>query len=63
MSARNVHRQHPAEASAASIGVVIVALEQLTGLSLTTEQLQALIVLLGFLPAVVTFIVTKRRSA
>lgn len=52
----------PAETTSALVAIVTAAVT-LFGLDLTADQLSALIVLVGFIPAIVTWIVQQRHNA
>lgn len=54
-------KTRPTEATAALVAIVTAAVT-LFGVDLSADQLSALIVLVGFVPAVVTWIVTTRRD-
>jgi uncharacterized membrane protein YgaE (UPF0421/DUF939 family) len=48
-------RRRPAESTSGTLGVVVGAVVALLGLSLTAAQVGAIVVLLGFVPALVTW--------
>lgn len=54
-------KTRPTETTTALIGIV-TAIVTLFKVDLSADQLSALIVLVGFVPAVVTWIVTTRRG-
>jgi len=58
---KNVAQRRPAETSAASAASIVAALAAL-GVEVSEEAVVAIVVAVGFLPAVVTAIVERVRS-
>lgn len=59
---RELARRRPAETGTAGLAVVVAAILQLTGHTLTSDQTAAIIVVLGAVPAAITRAVNWYRS-
>jgi hypothetical protein len=56
---QRLRRRRPAESTSGTLGVVVGAVVALLGLNLTSAQVGAIVVLLGLVPAAVTWYRTR----